>query len=180
MNIRCSSLARNVSMITLLVMLVTGFARGRCYGTTHSIVDPIDANPLFPSALKNSGYEVVRIESDSLLRQKWAIVANCSHPEWPEFALPSNRKTSIDPLRETFSHASNGGDAAFIIRAGDIVWLWRRENLLRIEIQGVSEENGRVGDIVRVRLLDRNSDDRSAPEHIAGIVRGPFNVEMQR
>jgi Chaperone for flagella basal body P-ring formation len=180
MNNRCSSLARHVSMITLPMMFVTGFARGSCSGTTHSVVDRVDANSLFPAALKNSGYEVVRIKSDSLLRQKWAIIANCAHPEWPAFALPSNRKNSIDPLRETFPHSSNGGEAVFIIRAGDIVRLWRRENLLRIEIPGVSEENGHLGDTVRVRLLDRNSDDRSAPEHIAGIVRGPSNVEMQR
>jgi hypothetical protein len=179
MNTRCSSLARHVSMITLLTTLVTGFARGNCHGTTHSIVDPIDANSLFPSALKNSGYEVVRIESDSLLRRKWAIIANCSHPEWPEFALPSNR-TSIDSRRETFSHSGNGSEAAFVVRAGDIVRLWRWEHLLRIEIPGVSEENGRLGDTVRVRLLDRNSDDRSVSEHIAGIVRGHSNVEIRR
>src|SRR5579862_3033494 len=167
MNNRCFSLARHVSMITLVMALVTGFARGSCNRTTHSTVAPIDANSSFPSALKNTGYEVVRIESDSLLRQKWAIIANCSHPEWPEVALPSTRKTSLDPLRVTFSHSSSGGETAFMIRAGDIVRLWRRENLLRIEIPGVSEENGHLGDTVRVRLLNRNSDDQSVPERIA-------------
>ena len=180
---RCSSLARHGSVITLLILQVTPvttFARGSCYGTAPSTSDPIGMNSLFAPVLKNSGYKVVRIQSDSLLGQRWAIIANCSHPEWPEFALPANRKTSIDQTRATFPDSNDDGEAVFIIRAGDIVRLWRQENLLRIEIPGVSEQNGRLGNTIRVRLLYRSPDEPSLREHLAGVVRGPSNVEIQR
>jgi hypothetical protein len=65
------------------------------------------------------------------------------------------------------------------VHAGDLVQLWRQENFLRIEIPGVSEETGDLGKTIRVRLLHRNTDDQSAPEHFSGVVRGPFSVEIQ-
>jgi hypothetical protein len=66
-----------------------------------------------------------------------------------------------------------------VVHAGDIVRLWKQEDLLRIEVAGVSEETGGLGKIIRVRLLRRNADDQAIQERFSGIVRGPSDVEMQ-
>jgi hypothetical protein len=58
------------------------------------------------------------------------------------------------------------------------VRLWKQEDLLRIEVAGVSEESAGLGQTVRVRLLRGNTDDQSISEHFSGVVRGPSNVEM--
>ena len=56
-----------------------------------------------------------------------------------------------------------GAKTAPVVRAGDIVRLWRQESSLRIEVAGVSEESGGLGKTIRVRLLRRNTDDQSMP-----------------
>ena len=66
-----------------------------------------------------------------------------------------------------------------VVRAGDIVRLWRQESFLRIEVAGMSEESGGLGKTIRVRLLRRNTDDQSIPEQFSGVIRGPSDVEMQ-
>jgi hypothetical protein len=65
-----------------------------------------------------------------------------------------------------------------VVHAGDVVRLWRREDLLRIEVTGVAEESGGVGKKIRVRLLRRNTDGPSKEEQFTGIIRGPSDVEM--
>ncbi len=57
--------------------------------------------------------------------------------------------------------------------------IWRQESFVRIEAEGVAEENGAAGGLIRVRLLKSNTDDPAAREELAGIVRGPANVELQ-
>jgi hypothetical protein len=66
-----------------------------------------------------------------------------------------------------------------VVRAGDIVRLWKQEDLLRIEVAGIAEESGGLGKTIRVRLLHRSADDQGNQERFSGIVRGPSDVEMQ-
>jgi flagella basal body P-ring formation protein FlgA len=66
-----------------------------------------------------------------------------------------------------------------VVHAGDIVRLWKQEDILRIEVAGVSEESGGLGKTIRVRLLRQNTDSQVIPEQFFGIVRGPSDVEMQ-
>ena len=65
------------------------------------------------------------------------------------------------------------------MRAGDIVRLWWQENLLRIEVAGVSEESGGLGKTICVRLLRTNTDAQLIPKHYFGVIRGLSDVEMQ-
>jgi flagella basal body P-ring formation protein FlgA len=69
--------------------------------------------------------------------------------------------------------------AIAVVHAGDIVRLWRQEDLLRIEVAGVSEESGSLGQTIRVRLLRRDAENQTIQEQFSGIVRGQSDVEMQ-
>jgi hypothetical protein len=157
----------------------TSFARAACHNTANSRIDDVTGS-LFPTILKNDDHKVIKIKSDSVLGLRWAIISNCSHPEWPEFALPLTEKGLTKPPQETATSSSEDAKTFSVVHAGDIVQLWKQESLLRIEVSGVSEESGGLGKTVRVRLLHRRPDDQSAPEHLFGVVRGPFNVEIQR
>jgi flagella basal body P-ring formation protein FlgA len=107
------------------------------------------------------------------------MIVSCGHPEWPAFAFPANGAISIKTLQEGDRSLTESVKTAPVVRAGDIVRLWRQESLLRIEVAGVSEESGGLGNTIRVRLLRRNPDDQSIPEQFSGVVRGPSNVEIQ-
>jgi hypothetical protein len=150
-----------------------------CYSTPHKAIDALVANSSYSPALKDDGYRVTRIETDKVLGLRWAMIARCGHPEWPLVALPANGASSTTLTQETERSVSDALNTAPVVRAGEIVRLWRRERLLRIEVAGVSEESGGLGKTIRVRLLHRNTDDQFIPEQFLGVIRGPLDVEMQ-
>jgi hypothetical protein len=166
-------------LFTLQGMSMAGSSRAACYSTPRTAIDALVANSSLSAALKNDGYRVTRIQSDKVLGQRWAMIARCGHPEWPVFALPANGASSLASPQEEERSATEGSRTVPIVRAGDVVRLWRKESLLRIEVAGVSEESGGLGKTIRVRLLHSNTDDQSIPEQLSGVIRGPLDVEMQ-
>jgi hypothetical protein len=179
-NSLCSQLryAGLIFLLTLHGIFMCTSASAACYSTPQIAADTIVTRSLFPQALKRDGYRVAKVQSDRVLGKRWVMIASCGHPEWPAFALPTNEtELSVTPQTATNSLAE-GTQADPVVRAGEIVRLWRQGALLRIEAAGVSEENGGLGKAIRVRLLRRNTDDQSVSE-LSGIVRGPSNVEIQ-
>jgi len=174
---------RYIGIAALLALqgmsMLSSSQAAECYSTPRTALDALVTKTLFSSTLKNDGYRVIRIELDQVLGQKWAMIARCGHPEWPLFAVPANGLTSFASPQKAERFAAEGSRALPVVRAGEVVQLWRRESLLRIEVAGVSEENGGLGKTIRVRLLHRNTDNQAVPEQVSGVIRGPANVEMQ-
>jgi len=98
------------------------------------------------------------------------MLANCEHPEQPAFAVLTKEAMT------EMSSARRKDDSAPVVRAGDVVRLWRQEDNLRIEMTAMSEESGGLGKAIRVRLVGGDSSERQ----FVGIVRGVADVEMQR
>ncbi|WP_433964759.1 flagella basal body P-ring formation protein FlgA [Tunturiibacter gelidiferens] len=147
-----------------------------CYKTP---IDAIagDVGSSSYSILKDGGYRVARIQSDPVLQQSWAMIIHCGHPGWPAVALPLH--DSILPIQLREQESPNNIPASVVIRTGEIVRLWRQERSLRIEVAGISEGNGGLGDLIKVRLLRRSTDDQTTAEQFSGIVRGRSDVEMK-
>ena len=169
-----------VSLLTLCRTLTTLSAQAACYKTPRSAIDSLEMNSRVSDASESNGYRVTGIQSDPVLRQRWVMISSCSHPEWPAVALPATGTTSLKVPFMGKNPLIEGVRQTPVIHAGDIVRLWRQEDLLRIEVAGVSEESAGLGQTVRVRLLRGNNDDQSIPEQFSGIVRGPSNVEISR
>jgi flagella basal body P-ring formation protein FlgA len=66
-----------------------------------------------------------------------------------------------------------------VVHAGDTVRLWMQDRTVRIEISGVAERSARSGEQVTVRVTQQ-SDDGLTVQRIAGIARGPGDVEMDQ
>jgi hypothetical protein len=165
-----------VAALGLSGAVSTAFAAVVCVGTPAAAIRSAGASTLPVSVVsEGKGYRVSGIRWDSMLQQSWATIVSCGHPEWPGVSLR---------VRET-DHASHGlgiavrEDSSPLVRAGDIVELWRQEDLLRIEVGGVAEQSGRLGESIRVRLLRPNGSGQSMEEQFRGIVRGPADVEIQ-
>jgi hypothetical protein len=123
----------------------------------------------------SQGYRVASLRWDPVMRQSWATIVSCGHPEWPGTSLRTGEANHA-------AHAVSAQvreDRSPVIRAGDTVELWRQEDLLRIEVTGVAEQSGSVGETIRVRLLRRAGSNQSVEEQFSGIVRGRADVEMQ-
>ena len=173
---------RHVRLIFFVMFpgtFVATLTQAACYKTPRTAIDALQTNSSVSLTSESSGYRVTRLQSDPVLGQRWAMIANCNHPEWPVFALPANEVTSLETTQETKRSLIESGQRSLVVRVGDLVRLWKQESLLRIEVAGVSEESGSVGKTIRVRLLRSNTDGQSAPEEFSGVVRGPSDVEIQ-
>jgi hypothetical protein len=181
-NVRCSR-PRCVCVVSLLftlqAMFMASSSQAACYSTPRTALEALAANSSFSPTLKNDGYRVTRIESDQVLGQRWAMIAHCGHSEWPVFALPTNGESLPASPQGARRSVNENLRAALLVRAGDVVRLWRQEDLLHIEVAGVSEESGGLGKTIRVRLLPRRTDSQSIPKQFSGVIRGLANVEMQ-
>jgi hypothetical protein len=123
------------------------------------------------------GYRVESIRWDPLLRQSWAVIRSCDHPEQP--SMTRLMDSSVPMVRAVSTLRPYA--ALPIVRAGDMVRLWRSERYAHIEMVAISEENGAVGTRVRVRLATpRDMEGQfGQPQYLAGVVRGPADVEME-
>ncbi len=146
-----------------------------CYATPTAAIEAIRSGSLSSSISAGDGYRVTGFQSDPLLGHRWAMIANCSHPDWPTFAL---QLSALDPEGK-LSMQNKPQNSDPVVRVGDVVHLWKQEEFLRIEMSAVSEEKGSVGAKIRLRPLHGDSDVNSTQEKFYGIVRGPFDVEMQ-
>jgi hypothetical protein len=182
MSNRLSSPLRDIGFISLLAqtMFVAIPAQATCYSTRRNAMDAVATNPSSSPALESNGYRVISVQLDLVLGERWATIVNCGHPEWPAFALPADGMDMLIQPQEAGRSLAESVRAAPVIRAGELVRLWRQESLLRIEVDGISEESGSLGKTIRVRLLPRNIDDQSTPQQFTGVVRGPSNVEILR
>jgi hypothetical protein len=122
--------------------------------------------------LQQEGYRITSVRWDPLLRQQWATMASCDHPERPSIALlmssPHSTAGEISPTPFP------------IVHAGDLVRLWKQENHMRIEASGIAVESGAMARRVRVRLLGSGLEGQLQEQTLFGIVRGKGDVEIQR
>jgi hypothetical protein len=125
---------------------------------------------------EDKGYRVTSVRWDPVLQQSWATIVSCVHPEWPGISLRMDDEMSEAQrglsTRARLEHSP-------LIRAGDVIEVWRQEDLLRIEVSGVAEQSGSMGETIRVRLLRPAGSNQSLEEQFSGVVRGRADVEMQ-
>jgi hypothetical protein len=152
---------------------------GACYSTPREAIDSSRSGSLIAPVTQGGGYRITSVQSDIVLGQRWAFIANCDHPEWPVSALQIYGPSSLPGSLRAKQQSREGIFVIPVVHAGDLVRLWKQEDLLRIEVAGVSEESGGLGNTIRVRLLHQNADEQSVHTQFMGIVRGPSDVEMQ-
>jgi hypothetical protein len=171
--------SRTVCSLCWLAVLIAQdavSAQAACYNSPTAAVDSLRPGSLTAPVSSGGGYRVTTIQSDPLLGQRWVMIASCDHPERPVIAFQDQGSSVLQQIAQ--EHDVNSHEIP-VVRIGDIVLLWKQEDLLRIEVAGVAEENGGLSKTIRVRLLHRNTDNQSSQEEFAGIVRGPSDVEMQ-
>jgi hypothetical protein len=128
------------------------------------------------------GYRVTGTRWDAVLRKGYEYRQDCAHPEWPARLVVL---TSADGARIANSGPATSVAAAIslgplMVNAGSPVRLWLHSDVVRIEMNGVAERSARIGDHITVQVTHQSDENGLTEEHIAGIVRGPGEVEMER
>ncbi|MEO6815433.1 MAG: flagella basal body P-ring formation protein FlgA [Edaphobacter sp.] len=152
----------------------TAFAAG-CARTPAAAARLAGVNISDSSMPEDKGYRVTSVRWDPVMQQSWATIVSCEHPEWPGVSLRTRDANNTPSGLSAAAHEQRSP----IIRAGDVVELWRQEDLLRIEVAAVAEQSGGVGETIRVRLVRRPGTNQAAEEQFNGVIRGREDVEMQ-
>ena len=101
----------------------------------------------------------------------WATVKSCAHPERPG-VLVMAAWGDLGPPRVI----AEGEKPGLVLVAGARVTIVERDEAIRIEMPGVAQGSGVVGDWVRVRLLTLSED--GGERFVDGIVRASGVVEV--
>lgn len=151
-----------------------------CVGTMTSSAQQDHASASLSAAQSDlSAYRVSSIQSDPVLGKRWAMLISCEHSEWPVIALPVDNTGTFQWPQCPGRVSSPDAPLKPTVHIGETIRAWKNENLLRIEVAGVAEEDGALGQKIRVRILRPAYSNASPPEHLSGTVRGPGNVEIQ-
>jgi hypothetical protein len=128
------------------------------------------------------GYRVIGTRWDAVLRMGLEYRQVCAHPEWPAQMVAMGSAAS-DRMADTAAPRLNGPTifvAPLMVTAGSPVRLWMQDDVVRIEMNGVVERSARKGERVMVQVTHQSDETGLTVERIAGVVRGPGEVEMER
>jgi hypothetical protein len=148
------------------------------HNTTSETQHPGDDKGLSSQA-DLDGYRLLRIHSDPVLGKRWATLISCDHAERPAFTIPIADLSDSNKLQCSQQASNSNAQEKQVVHAGERIHVWKHESVLRIEVAGVAEEAGSLGQKIRVRIVPLSLAIAAPPEHLSGTVRGPANVEIQ-
>lgn len=120
----------------------------------------------------SADYEMAAVHWDPVLKRSWAVL--CKNEGTPAVLVPLKGRApalTVSPFP--------------VIHAGEVVRVLQKDANIRLELTGIAEENGAVGNHVRVHLLSPlkgMSDSQDGwglrPKALVAIIRGPHQVEI--
>ena len=119
------------------------------------------------------GFRLEGVRGDVYTGGAWAMVKSCLHPDWPAVMVSSHQIFAVRP-----ASTQQLANEKPLLLAGSRVRVVSFEANVRLELLGVTQASGGLGDRVRVRIS--LADATSEEKFVIGLVRGPELVEMER
>jgi hypothetical protein len=104
---------------------------------------------------QGGGYRLEFVRQDAFGSRNWATVRSCAHPEWPAVVVRS--AASVTAPAVNVSAAAQV--APPIVVGGSRVRVVLADAMARVEMSGVAQASGRVGDRIAVRILAPGGDN---------------------
>jgi hypothetical protein len=172
---RPSRLRGSAAVSLGLALLVTAPGLGQAAGR----LDPGGGAQLRTS-LAARGWTLREVHWDPILRQAWAIFGDPAHPERPTVAVPAEARDQQAAQGTAEARLRTVAAAMPVVHVGDRVRLWSVEKNLRLQLSAVAEENGAVGDSIRLSIAGAAWEGGTAGQQVVrGVVRGAAEVEME-
>ena len=155
-----------------MVLLMTGaaWASEPPHGCFKSVAEAVAVTHAFNGDAA-AGFRVETLRRDVLHGTSWATVRSCEHPERPAAVV------AVQSLKQERAGQAVDVVSVPVVRAGSEVRLIRTESNARLEMRGVTQANGAVGDRIAVRVL-RTSED-GAVQMVMAVVRSADVLEME-
>lgn len=159
-----------------LIYFVILFGVGSCWAEGSCFRTPSQAAVQVGEA-EGGGFRLEFVRVDRLSGRSWATVRSCVHPEWPAVLVPG-----LVPVSDSSAqvHAIKAGAAMQPpdMVGGQTVRVVQADSMVRIEMTGVAQASGRVGERVWVRVLGPGEDRAGHLE--LGLVRSAELLEIGR
>ena len=156
-------------MVFLVMVLSAGFARGEvsCFRTPSQAAAGVGEQ-------EGGGYRLELVRRDAVGGRSWARVRSCAHPEWPGVVVHS----ALAPLVER--HLDHEKAVLEMVCpemiAGKRVRVVGGNAVVRLEMTGVAQSSGRVGELIQVRILAPGGDGEGRVE--VAVVRSAELLEL--
>jgi hypothetical protein len=122
------------------------------------------------------GYRLEGRRRDVFSGAVWSTVKSCQHPEQPGFLVMASAVVGRFGTAMSVGMASRSEALALVLLAGAKVTVVQTDDVVRIEMNGVAQGSGAVGDRIRVRIVTANEE--AEERFVEGIVRGSDVVEL--
>lgn len=150
------------------ILTGTGRGEGSCFRT------PTQAG-VQVGELEGGGYRLVFVRLDRFSGRSWAGVRSCVHPEWPALLVAGGLPV-LGYAPEGKAFKDGGRSAAPDIVGGKTVKVLQANPLVRIEMGGVAQASGYVGDRIWVRMLGPGNEGNAHFE--LAVIRSRELVEV--
>ncbi len=160
---------RVIGLLAVIGIFVgTGWGEGSCFRT------PAQAG-VQVGELEGGGYRLVFVRLDRFSGRSWAGVRSCVHPEWPAL-LVAGGLPILGYVPEDKALKAGARAAVPDIVGGETVKVVQANPLVRIEMGGVAQASGYVGDRIWVRMLGPGNDGNGHLE--LAVIRSKEVVEV--
>jgi hypothetical protein len=140
----------------------------------------VDGSSAQRETLSAQGWVLREIRWDPVLRHAWEVFADPAHPERPTVAVLSGETEQEVARGGADTHSRAVATAVPVVRVGDRVVLWSAEKNLRLQLAAIAQENGAIGDHIRLSIPGAAWEGSSAvTQAVRGVVRGASDVEME-
>ena len=134
---------RILVLVTMLVGMGTARAEVSCFRT------PVQA-AVQVGVREGGGYRLEMVRRDAFGGKNWATVRSCVHPEWPAVVVRTGLATHLNDDKAVVEVGHP--QAALAVVNGAAVRVVQVVGMARMEMSGVVQSGGRVGDQVWVRI----------------------------
>lgn len=166
---------KNVGLALALFALSTTCLRATDCGNPPAVPPSLAAET---KAALGEDYKLAYIRRDAILHETWGIYRSCSYPTQPARIL---RLTATDEEQLRLLAIPIP-----VIHAGEKVRLQNSEENLRMQLVGVAEQTGSIGERIRVHLQTGDSVSGANEAKVrwgaklTAVVVGPHEAEIRR
>ncbi len=123
------------------------------------------------------GFRLEFVRWDEVGGRGWASVRSCVHPEWPAAMLPADGTHRSD--RPAVASVGQPSPAMHMdVMGGSLVHVVLADAVVRMEMTGIAQSSGRVGDRIRVRIA--GPADAGEERVLDSVIRSAQFVEVVR
>lgn len=126
----------------------------------------------------SSGYRATAAIVDKTTARIWIRVIACGHPERPAILVPLYLPIALEkPSAVTPPHSSS---QPLVVHAGQALRLHSVSDKSRIEISGIAEQQGAIGQAIRVHLVSGFTSAANTPaRQLVATITAQGEAELQ-